>query len=167
MNRTFISFLVYSLWLGGGLFLAFIAAPAAFRAAPNPSIAADVVGRMMDKWHYIALLAPLVLLIGEWRTSRLARTRIVLILSAALFLASAQSFVDLRIRAMRFDSIIPISELPEKNYTRREFGRLHGISMTLMLLQILAAAGAAYPYRAAKSPAKVGEHSDVRPKGAA
>ena len=159
MNRGFMSFLVYCLWLGGGLFLAFIAAPAAFNAAPS-STAADVVGRMLDKWHYIALLAPLVLLIGEWRRNRLARTRIVLVLSAALFMASGQAFVDLRIRAMRFASIIPISELPKNNYARREFGRLHGISMTLMLLQILAAAGAAYPYRRAT---KVGDHSDVRP----
>lgn len=164
MNRGFLSFLVYSLWLGGGLFLAFIAAPAAFQGAANSTVAANVVGRMLAKWHYIALLAPLGLLIAEWRTSRLARTRIVMVLSAALFLASAQAFVDLRIRTLRFDAIMPISELPETNHVRREFGRLHGISMTLMLLQILAAAGAAYPHRGTKTPAK--EHSDVRPEGA-
>lgn len=143
MNRGYFGFLVYALWLGGGAFMAFLAAPAAFSAAGDRVVAANVVGAMLDRWHYIALLAPLVLLIAEWRTTRLARTRIVVLLSLALVLASAQVFVDLRIRSMRFDSIIPISELPANSLVRREFGRLHGMSMALMLAQLLAAAGAA------------------------
>jgi uncharacterized membrane protein len=145
MNRGYLSFLVYALWLGGGAFLGFLAAPAAFSAAGDRVVAANVVGAMLDRWHYLSLLAPLLLLIGEWRSSRLARTRIVVLLSAALLLASAQVFVDLKIRNMRFDSVIAISELPENSLVRREFGRLHGVSMSLMLAQLLAAAGAAAP----------------------
>lgn len=139
--------LVYAIWLGSGLFLAFMAAPAAFRAAGNPTVAANVVGAMLDRWHYVALLAPLALLIGEWRASKWANTRVALLLSLALLLASAEVFVDLRIRAMRVDAIIPISELPENNLVRREFGKLHGLSMSLLLAQLLAAAGAAAPGR--------------------
>lgn len=147
MNRGYFTFLVYALWLGGGAFLGFLAAPAAFSAAGDRVVAANVVGAMLDRWHYLGLLAPLLLLIGEWRSSRLARTRIVVLLSAALLLASAQVFVDLKIRSMRFDAIISISELPENSLVRREFGRLHGMSMSLMLAQLLAAAGAAAPAR--------------------
>lgn len=151
MNRGYLTFLVYALWLGGGVFLAFLAAPAAFSAASDRVAAANLVGAMLDRWHYIALLAPLVLLIAEWRTSRLARTRIVVLLALALVLASSQVFVDLRIRSMRFDSIISISDLPASSLTRREFGRLHGMSMGLMLAQLIAAAGAAAPMRRASS----------------
>ncbi len=141
------TFIVYAVWLGGGLYLGFLAAPAAFGAAGDPAVAANVVGAMLDRWHYIALLAPLVLLIAEWRTTRWARTRIVLLLSLALILASAQVFTDLKLRSMRFDAVIPISELPANSLTRREFGQLHGLSMSLMLAQLLAAAGAAAPVR--------------------
>lgn len=151
MNRGYFTFLVYALWLGGGIFMGFLAAPAAFSAAGDRVVAANVVGAMLDRWHYIGLLAPLVLLIGEWRSSRLAHTRVVVLLSAALLLASAQVFVDLKIRHMRFDAIIPISELPENNLVRREFGRLHGVSMGLMLAQLIAAAGAAAPSRRRKN----------------
>jgi uncharacterized membrane protein len=147
MNRGYLSFLVYALWLGGGIFLGFLAAPAAFRAAGDAVAAANVVGAMLDRWHYLALGAPLVLLIGEWRASRLSRTRVVVLLSLALVLASSQVFVDLKIRAMRFDSVIAISDLAPNSLTRREFGRLHGMSMGLMLAQLLAAAGAAAPVR--------------------
>jgi uncharacterized membrane protein len=163
MNRGYVSFLVYALWLGGGAFLGFLAAPAAFKAAGDPVAAANVVGAMLDRWHYISLLAPLFLLIGEWRASRLSRTRVVVLLALALVLASSQVFVDLKIRAMRFDAIISISELPANSLTRREFGRLHGMSMTLMLAQLLAAAGAAAPVsRRAPVP---GERTGATPPG--
>jgi len=39
-----------------------IAAPAAFRAAGSPTTAANVVGAMLDGWHYIAIALPVILL---------------------------------------------------------------------------------------------------------
>lgn len=55
---------VHAIWLGSGIFL-ILAAQAAFRAAPNATAAADVVGAMLSRWHYIALAAPLALLALE------------------------------------------------------------------------------------------------------
>ena len=78
-----------------------LAASAAFRAAGNPAIAADVVGSMLTRWHYIALAAPLALFALELRR---VRRVVLLVLFAAVLLAAAQSFVDLRIRSIRASS---------------------------------------------------------------
>jgi MbtH protein len=100
-------------------------------------VAADVVGAMLTRWHYIALAAPLVLLVMELRD---ARRTIALVLFTAVLLAAMQAFVDLRIRAIRNASIVPVSELDRSDPLRRRFGALHGFSMLLLLLQATAAA---------------------------
>jgi hypothetical protein len=113
-----------------------LAASAAFRAAGNPTIAADVVGSMLTRWHYIALAAPLALFALELRRVR----RVVLfVLFASVLLAAAQSLVDLRIRGIRASSPVPISELRREDPLRRRFGMLHGISMMLLALQAIGA----------------------------
>jgi len=113
-----------------------LAASAAFRAAGHPTVAADVVGAMLTRWHYIALAAPLLLFALELRRVR----RLVLIaLFLGLLLAAAQSLVDLRIRSIRAASVVPVSELDRNDPVRRRFGALHGISMVLLLAQTLAA----------------------------
>jgi hypothetical protein len=113
-----------------------LAASAAFRSSPNSTVAADVVGAMLSRWHYIALAAPLALFALELRN---ARKVVLVVLFATIILAAAQAFVDLRIRAIRNASVVPISELAKEDPVRRQFGALHGISMLLLLLQAVGA----------------------------
>ena len=129
--------MIAALWLGGGAFLIFIAAPSAFSASDSPTNAANVVGAMLTRWHYIALALPLLLLGIEWRS---ARVRVLIILSAAIALAAAQAFVDLRIRAIRNESPVAISALDRSDPIRRRFGILHGVSSLLLLSQVVLAA---------------------------
>ena len=129
---------VHAIWLGSGLFL-ILAAQAAFRAAPNSTVAADVVGAMLARWHYIALFAPLALLALEWRR---ARTAVLVVIFIGVLFAAAQAMVDLRIRRIRATSPVPVSEMSRQDPIRRQFGRLHGISMMLLLAQVLAAGAA-------------------------
>jgi hypothetical protein len=131
--------LLLAAWFGAGLFLMLAAAPAAFGAAGSAAAAAAVVGAMLARWHYLALGAPLILLIVEWRGRGLASTARIVLLSLALLAASAEGGVDLRIRAIRASSPTPISELAKSHPVRRAFGRLHGISMALLALQVLLA----------------------------
>jgi hypothetical protein len=134
--RLAVQRLIAALWLGSAFFL-MLAASAAFRAAPNPTAAADVVGAMLSRWHYIALAAPLLLFALELRQAR----RLVLIaVFTGLLLAAGQVFADLRIRAIRLSSAAPISSLDRNDPLRRHFGALHGVSMLLLLLQAVAAA---------------------------
>ena len=128
--------LIAALWLGSAFFL-MLAASAAFRAAPNATAAADVVGAMLTRWHYIALAAPLALFALELRRGR---PLMLSLLFFALVLAAAQGFVDLRIRNIRDSASISISELSRDHPLRRRFGALHGVSMMLLAAQMLSAA---------------------------
>lgn len=136
MSGHLIARLVHAIWLGSGLFLIAVAAPAAFRGAPNATIAADVVGIMLSRWHYIALGAPLLLLFLDWRRGRVYVLAIVFV---GIILAAAQVATDLRIRSIRASAAVPISDLPREDPIRRQFGRLHGVSSLLLLMQVIAA----------------------------
>jgi hypothetical protein len=92
---------------------------------------------MLTRWHYIALAAPLLLLVLEWRR---LRTAVIAIVFAAIVIATLQALVDLRIRAIRESSPVPVSSLALSNPLRRRFGRLHGVSSLLLLGEIVAAA---------------------------
>lgn len=130
--------MIESLWFGGAVFVV-VAALAAFRALNTPADAANVVGAILTRWHYIALLAPLALLAFEWRRSR---PWILALLFGAILIASAQALVDTRIRTMRVQSPVSISSLPRESPVRRRFGLLHGISSMLLLAQIVVAGAA-------------------------
>src|SRR6266852_2428533 len=124
--------LIAAIWLGSGFFL-ILAASAAFRVAGDPFTAANFVGAMLARWHYIALFAPVVLLIFEWRRQR---NRIVLLLFIAIVVAALESLTDVRIAVMRQRSIVPISSLSRSNPVRRQFGMLHGLSTLLLLVDV-------------------------------
>jgi MFS superfamily sulfate permease-like transporter len=138
--RRIVENLAFTLWIGGGAFLMAVAAPAAFRHAPDRTAAADIVGAMLGRWHFLALAAPLLLLILLWRRSQ---RRLPLVLVAlAVLLAASQITADLRIREIRRNSPVAISTLAPDHPVRRQFGALHGISSLLMLSQVLLGAGA-------------------------
>lgn len=139
MTSQVLTRFIHAIWLGSGLFLVAVAAPAAFRVAPNTTIAADVVGAMLSKWHYIAIIAPIALLLLDWKR---ARTSVLAIVFVAVIFAALQGIVDIRIRAIRASSPIPISELSRQDPVRRQFGLLHGLSSLLLLGQVFCAAAA-------------------------
>lgn len=133
---TRIEAVIAAIWLGSAVFL-MLASSAAFRAAPTPNSAADVVGAMLTRWHYVALFAPLALFVLELRKPRPLVLGIVFV---AILLAAGQGFVDLKIRSIRFNAAVPISSMSATNPVRKQFGALHGISMMLLVLQAVAAA---------------------------
>jgi hypothetical protein len=128
--------LIQAIWLGSGVFL-LLTASAAFNAASNTTDAANVVGAVLVRWHYIALLAPLALMFLEWRRSR---PIMLMILFVAVLLASFQGLLDTRIRMIRESSPVPISSLSSNDPVRRQFGMLHGMSSLLLIGQVIAAA---------------------------
>lgn len=128
--------LIAALWVGSGFFL-MLAASAAFRTAPNPTAAADVVGAMLARWHYIALAAPLALFALGLKSAKKA---VLITLFVAIVLAAAQALVDLRIRSIRASSPVAISSLDRNDPVRKRFGALHGVSMLLLVCQTVAGA---------------------------
>ena len=130
--------LIAALWLGGGAVLLAIAAPAAFRGAGDPTHAASIVGDMLGQWRYLAIGAPVLLLILS--AVRRGRRGPMILVALALLLAFAQMAVDAQIHKIRLQSSVPISSLEKSDPVRRHFGMLHGASSGLMLLQLIAAA---------------------------
>jgi hypothetical protein len=154
--------LLLALWVGSGAFLIAVAAPVAFRWSPSSTIAADLVGAMLTRWHYIAILLPLLLLGVELRRN-LPRQRVrVVLLTIAVLLAALQGFADLRVRALRRDTPIPISELPKDDPLRRHFGLLHGISALLMLSNVLVGAAVIVLDRDDLAPQPVPEPDEIK-----
>jgi hypothetical protein len=143
---SFVQLTALALWLGGGAMLMMVSAPAAFAGSPDRTTAANVVGIMLSRWHYLSLILPLLLLAVEWRRDFASSVRLI-VLVVAIVLAASQITTDLRIRHIRTTSIVPISELPPAHALRRNFGMLHGLSSILMLSQLLAAAGYAATLR--------------------
>jgi hypothetical protein len=94
---------------------------------------------MLMRWHYLALLAPLALIILEWKRGK---SRMLLVLFFAILLASAQALADTRIRIIRQQSIVPISSLSPADPVRRRFGLLHGVSSLLLVGQVILAGAA-------------------------
>ena len=94
---------------------------------------------MLMRWHYLGLLAPLALMVLEWRR---ARAWMQIVLFAAIVLASLQALADTRIRILRNDSVVPISSLSPDDPVRRRFGILHGISSLLLVAQVVMAGAA-------------------------
>ena len=135
--RTFM-LLVAALWFGGGAALMFFAAPSAFQASPDRATAANVVAAILMRWHYLALVAPVLLLINEWVRGFTSNGRLI-VLVGAIILAIAQTAVDLKIRAIRASSPVPISSLDRSDPVRKKFGALHGASTILMLLNVVCA----------------------------
>ena len=84
-----------------------------------------MVGAMLTRWHYIALGAPLLLLILEWRK---LRTTVIVVVFMAVLLAAMEAVIDIRLHALR------------GSMDRRLFGMLHGVSSVLLLAQVIAAA---------------------------
>jgi len=50
-------------WIGGLIFFAFVLAPTAFQVLPNTHLAGNLVGRSLNKLHWIALISGVVFLI--------------------------------------------------------------------------------------------------------
>lgn len=139
---TVVERVVWAIWLGSGVFLAAVAAPAAFRMSPTSTAAAGVVGAMLSRWHWIGTLAPLVLVILLVR--RRSRGTFRTLVGVAILAAGLQWMIDSRISAIRSSSPVPISELERSDPIRRRFGMMHGISSSLLLVQVLLAAGVAF-----------------------
>jgi hypothetical protein len=168
VNGHLLARFIHAIWFGSGLFLIAVAAPAAFRAAPSPTVAADIVGLMLSRWHYIGLGAPLLLLFLDWRRGRVYVLAIVFV---GIILAAAQAATDLRVRSIRAQSVVPISDLPREDPVRRQFGRMHGISSLLLLMQVIAAGVAlamdreAYPARVSEVPVAAEPAAQVKASG--
>ncbi len=137
------------IWLGGMIAVGLVAAPAIFHALEihDPTggrIAAGAafgeILRRFHQWTYASAAAILVALgtlavLGSRPVAFRARLAIVVtMLAIALF---SGMWVSGRIERLQARIDMPVQSLPATDPRRAEFGRLHGLSTGLMLMNIL------------------------------
>lgn len=118
-------------WVGGGIFFAFVLAPTAFQVLPNPHLAGNVVGRALARLHWIGIVSGVVFLISSLAHSRwtngtahvLAMRNLLVCLMLVLTLVS-QFWIIPRMDTLRA-SVGDFEAVPLDNPQRVQFNALH------------------------------------------
>jgi len=129
----FLMLLSLVVWLGGLIFFAFVLAPTVFSPGllPSRQMAGSIVGRSLDRLHYMAIVSGTVFLIASMLYSRIGfgnarplAARHVLIVLMLLLTVISQFAISPRMHAIRAEAGV-IDDLPSDNPPRMEFDRLH------------------------------------------
>jgi uncharacterized membrane protein len=155
----FLMLLSLVVWLGGLIFFAFVLAPTVFSPGllPSRQMAGSIVGRSLDRLHYLAIVSGTVFLIASMLYSRIASgnarplaARHVLIVLMLLLTVISQFAISPKMHAIRAEAGV-IDDLPSDNPLRVQFDRLHVWSeefeVAVLLLGLVALYGTAQALR--------------------
>jgi len=147
----FTALVALALWVGGLVALGGLGAPVLFDVLgardPTHRLPALVFGAMFARSQYVAWLLGLVILASLGARAAIGprprRFGPRMWIVAGMLAASLASvfLISPRIEALRTDVSGPVSSLSETDPRRVTFGRLHGLSTTLMAATILAGLG--------------------------
>lgn len=139
MTRPLAALLLVALWCGAALLTVTVVAPGAFAVLPTRALAGEMVGRVLPVVFAGALLVPAAVfaLVPSARRSGGAVTA-----GLAAIVASGVALwvVNPRIVALRVAAVMPIDQLAPADPRRTMFGLLHGVSVALLGLAMLALA---------------------------
>jgi hypothetical protein len=138
-----------AVWLGGMVVLGAVAAPATFQVLEAREVgggraaAGAVFGEVLRRFHLVSYAAAGVMLIALIAMAVLGprphpfKPRVLLV--AAMLAVALYSGIPLARQIQRVQAQIgvPVSQLPADDPRRATFGRLHGISTGLMLVNIV------------------------------
>jgi uncharacterized membrane protein len=155
----FLMLLSLVVWLGGLIFFAFVVAPTVFSPGllPSRQMAGSIVGRSIDRLHWMAIVSGTVFLIASMLYSRIASgnarplaPRHVLIALMLLLTVISQFAISPKMHAIRAEAGV-IDDLPPDDPLRMEFDRLHMWSekfeAAVLLLGLVALYGTARALR--------------------
>ena len=141
-------------WIGGLIFFAFVMAPAAFQVLPTRLLAGTLVGNVLSKLHWIAIISGAVFLLSSLVYGRLtdgtahvfAMRHVLICLMLALTLFS-QFWIMPRMLALRAQ-VGDFSSVTLNNPARVQFDALHvwstrveGAALLLGLVVVYLTAG--------------------------
>ena len=141
MTRHLATAVLSALWLGAAIIVAAVVAPAAFAALPSRTLAGALVGRVLPAVFLSGLAIALVNVVLDAMDATAAGAALRLAASVvwAACAAVAQFIVSPRIERLRSAAGGPIDALAPDAPLRTAFGRLHGASVGLLGLAMLAA----------------------------
>jgi uncharacterized membrane protein len=127
----FLMVLSLVVWIGGLIFFAFVLAPTAFQVLPSTHLAGNVVGRALNKLHWIAIFSGIIFLItsllysyvtqGTAHLFAMRNVLIVLMLALTLF---SQFWIIPRMDTLR-TSVSDFATVPLTTPARVQFDALH------------------------------------------
>jgi uncharacterized protein DUF4149 len=141
---AFVESCLLTLWLGAALFFAAVVAPATFAAAPAPSFAGALIGRVLPPLFASGVVVGFAIVAIELRWprggSRLRASAAGVMLATC---AAAQFVIAGQIDRLRAAAERPIGTLERDHPRRVAFGRLHALSVAALSTAMIAAATAA------------------------
>ncbi|MDQ3584957.1 MAG: DUF4149 domain-containing protein [Acidobacteriota bacterium] len=161
--------LLIALWLGAALF-SLVVAQGAFAVLPTRELAGAVVGFTLAFLNTSGFIISALLLVSSFfkQNTTTPRARMVAAISlavVALATGVGQWVITARLRAIRAAMARPVDELAKDDPLRVAFGSLHGYSVLVLLLAMLAAAVAFFAIargsRAVQSPMSKVQSRDV------
>jgi hypothetical protein len=141
-TRLVASAVLLAAWLGAAALAAAVVAPAAFAVLPTRALAGALVGRVLPPLFVAGVVVGVAAAALQWGGGPARGARVALPLVIALTCAVAQLGVAPRIARVRGEIGPSVEALAPTDPRRREFGRLHGVSVALLGLAGLAAIGA-------------------------
>ena len=133
--------LALALWVGGMSVFSFLVTPSIFRSQ-SPESAGKIVGAIFPVYFRFCLGAAVVALVARAAAGmafsgarQLAGTALLVL---SLTILSYHTYVLAPRMAEVRETIDSRETVPEEDLARREFSRLHGVSMTLNLVVIAA-----------------------------
>ena len=121
-------------WVGGGIFFAFVLAPTAFQVLPNPHLAGNIVGRALARLHWIGIVSGVVFLISSlahsrWMngTAHVLAMRNLLVCAMLVLTLVSQFWIIPRMDTLR-GSVGDFAAVPLDNPQRVQFDALHAWS---------------------------------------
>ncbi|HVG39512.1 MAG TPA: DUF4149 domain-containing protein [Pyrinomonadaceae bacterium] len=137
--------LLIAVWLGGAVFFSFVVAPSAFAVLPARALAGLVVNRTLGVLNAGGFVISLVLLASSFLhrhllSRRAFRAELLALALVAITTLIGRWVIAARLEAMRIMMGRPIDELAATDPLRVAFGKLHGYSVLVLLVGIIAAA---------------------------
>jgi len=127
----FLMLLSLVLWIGGLIFFAFVLAPTAFQVLPTTHLAGNVVGRALNKLHWIGIISGFLFLISSLLYSYLAQgtahvfaMRHVLICLMLVLTLFSQFWIIPRMDTLRAQ-VGDFASVPLTDPARVQFDALH------------------------------------------
>jgi hypothetical protein len=140
MDKALVQTVALSLWIGAAALFVSSVAPAAFAVMPTRTLAGALVGGVLPAVFYGGMAVGVAVLVLELLAGRsAARPRA---LAAAVMLAAclaAQFIIGTRIERLRLAIGGSLESVPADDLRRAAFGRLHGASVALLGVAMLAA----------------------------
>jgi len=137
VTRPLAALILVALWLGAALLTVAVVAPGAFAVLPTRALAGEMVGRVLPVVFAGAIAVPAVVL-GMVPAARRSGLAVTASLAAVVAAGVALWVVNPRIAALRAAAVMPIDQLAASDPRRTMFGLLHGVSVALLGLAMLA-----------------------------